>query len=90
MRPAGLAEIDRARADGRWEAAYDSPAKAQVPADFLEELDHNPRAKAFFETISRANRYAITWRLQTAKTPETRAQRMRTFVEMLEKGETLH
>jgi len=90
MRPAGLAEIDRAKADGRWEAAYDSPAKAQVPGDFLEELDHNPRAKAFFETINRVNRYAIIWRLQTAKTPETRARRMRTFVEMLEKGETLH
>jgi uncharacterized protein YdeI (YjbR/CyaY-like superfamily) len=90
MRPAGLAEIDRARADGRWQAAYDSPAQSQVPADFLEELDRNPRAKAFFATINRVNRYAIIWRLQTARTPETRAQRMRTFVEMLEKGETLH
>ena len=90
MRPAGLAEIERARADGRWDAAYDSPARAQVPAEFLKELDRNPRAKAFFETISRINRYAIIWRLQTAKTAATREQRMRTFIEMLEKGKTLH
>jgi uncharacterized protein YdeI (YjbR/CyaY-like superfamily) len=90
MRPPGLAEIERARTDGRWDAAYDSPAKAQVPPDFQRELDRKPRAKAFFETLSRINRYAIIWRLQTAKTPETRAQRVRTFLEMLEKGETLH
>jgi uncharacterized protein YdeI (YjbR/CyaY-like superfamily) len=90
MRPAGLAEIERAKSDGRWDAAYDSPAKAQVPPEFLKELDRNPKAKAFFETLSRINRYAIIWRLQTAKTPEARAERMRTFVEMLEKGETLH
>lgn len=90
MRPAGLAEIERARTDGRWDAAYDSPAKAHIPPDFLKELDRRPRAKAFFETLSRINRYAIIWRLQTAKRPETRAQRMRTFLEMLEKGEMLH
>jgi uncharacterized protein YdeI (YjbR/CyaY-like superfamily) len=90
MRPAGLAAVERARQDGRWEAAYDSSRTATVSADFEAELDLHPRARAFFETISAANRYAILWRLQTAKKAETRAKRMRTFIEMLEKGETLH
>jgi uncharacterized protein YdeI (YjbR/CyaY-like superfamily) len=90
MKPAGLEEIDRARKDGRWEAAYDSPSAAAVPADFERELDRHPKAKAFYKTLTRANSYAILWRLQTAKKAETRAKRMRTFIEMLEKGETLH
>src|SRR5688500_10058213 len=89
MRPGGLAEIDRAQQDGRWEAAYDSARTATVPADFQRELEARPKAEAFFRTISGANRYAILWRLQTAKTPETRAKRIRAFVEMLEKGETI-
>lgn len=90
MKPAGLDEIERARKDGRWEAAYDSPSGATVPADFEKELDRHPKAKAFFKTLSRTNSYAITWRIQTAKKPETRKRRIRTFIEMLEKGETLH
>jgi uncharacterized protein YdeI (YjbR/CyaY-like superfamily) len=90
MRPGGLAEIERAKQDGRWEAAYDSARTATVPADFQRELEARPRAEAFFRTISGANRYAILWRLQTAKKPETRAKRIRAFVEMLEKGETIH
>jgi uncharacterized protein YdeI (YjbR/CyaY-like superfamily) len=90
MRPPGHAEIERAKNDGRWEAAYDSPAKAQAPPEFLAALDRNPKAKAFFETINRSNRYAITWRLATAKTPEKREHLLRTFVDMLEKGKTLH
>jgi uncharacterized protein YdeI (YjbR/CyaY-like superfamily) len=90
MKPAGLEEIDRARKDGRWEAAYDSPGAAAVPADFEKELDRHPKAKAFYKTLNRANSYAILWRLQTAKKAETRAKRMRSFIEMLEKGETLH
>lgn len=90
MRPGGLEEIERAKQDGRWEAAYDSARTATVPADFQRELEAHPRAEAFFKTISGANRYAILWRLQTAKKPETRAKRIRTFVEMLEKGETIH
>jgi uncharacterized protein YdeI (YjbR/CyaY-like superfamily) len=90
MKPAGLEEIERARKDGRWEAAYDSPSAAAVPADFEKELDRHPKAKAFYKTLSRANSYAILWRLQTAKKAETRAKRMRSFIEMLEKGETLH
>ena len=90
MRPAGLEQVERAREDGRWEAAYDSSRTSTVPADFERALQLNPRAKAFFKTISAANRYAILWRLQTAKKAETRAKRIRTFIEMLEKGETIH
>jgi len=90
MRPPGLAEIERAKTDGRWDAAYDSPARAQVPPEFLRELDRHPKAKAFFETLNRINRYAIIWRLQTAKNDETRQRRARSFIDMLEKGETLH
>jgi len=90
MNQAGLVEIERAKKDGRWEAAYDSQAGASVPPEFAGELDRHPRAKEFFKSISAANRYAIIWRLQTAKKAETRAKRMRSFIEMLEKGETLH
>ena len=90
MRPGGFAEIERAKQDGRWEAAYDSARTITVPADFESELETHPRAKAFFKTISGANRYAFLWRLQTAKKPETRAKRMRSFIEMLERGETIH
>ena len=90
MRPSGHAEIERAKQDGRWEAAYPSPANATVPPEFERALEENPKAKAFFETISRVNRYAIVWRLATAKTPEKREQLSRKFLDMLEKGETLH
>jgi uncharacterized protein YdeI (YjbR/CyaY-like superfamily) len=90
MKPAGLAEVERAQKDGRLEAAYESPSGATVPADFERELERHPKARKFFKTISRANRYAILWRIQTAKKPETRARRIRTFIEMLEKGETIH
>lgn len=90
MRPGGLEQIERAKQDGRWEAAYDSSRTATVPADFERELELNPKAQVFFKTISAANRYAILWRLQTAKKVETRAKRLRSFIEMLEKGETIH
>jgi uncharacterized protein YdeI (YjbR/CyaY-like superfamily) len=90
MRPAGLAEVERARADGRWERAYEGQATMPVPDDLRAELDARPRAARFFETLSSRNRYAILYRLQEAKRPETRARRLRTFVEMLERGETLH
>jgi len=90
MRPAGHAEVERAKQDGRWDAAYPSPANATMPPEFERELERRPKAKAFFETISRVNRYAIIWRLATAKTPETRDKLSRKFLEMLEKGETLH
>jgi uncharacterized protein YdeI (YjbR/CyaY-like superfamily) len=90
MNEAGLVEVERAKKDGRWEAAYDSPSAASVPPDFERELERHPKAKAFFKTLSRTNSYAITWRIQTAKKPETRERRIRAFIEMLEKGETLH
>src|SRR6202521_1291950 len=90
MTQGGLMEIERAKQDARWEAAYDSQAGASVPSEFEEELERHPKAKEFFKTISAANRYAIIWRLQTAKKAETRAKRMRSFIEMLERGETLH
>jgi uncharacterized protein YdeI (YjbR/CyaY-like superfamily) len=90
MKPAGLREVERARADGRWEAAYDSFGKATVPVDLQAVLDRNARAKAFFATLDRANRYAVLWRIQTAKRPETRARRIREFVAMLARHEKLH
>ncbi|HEV2017244.1 MAG TPA: YdeI/OmpD-associated family protein [Gemmatimonadaceae bacterium] len=90
MQPAGLQEVDRAKKDGRWESAYDSPKNAPIHPDFQKALDESPRASEFFKTLNAANRYAILWRLHTAKKAETRAKRMRSFIEMLEKGETLH
>jgi uncharacterized protein YdeI (YjbR/CyaY-like superfamily) len=90
MQPAGKAEVERAKADGRWDAAYDSPATAQVPDDLAKELARWPKAKAFFDSLGSANRYAILHRLQAAKRPETRARRLETFVAMLKKGEKLH
>jgi uncharacterized protein YdeI (YjbR/CyaY-like superfamily) len=90
MQPAGLLEIERAKQDGRWESAYDSPKNAPIHSDFQKALDKSPRAEAFFKTVNAANRYAIIWRLHTAKKAETRERLTRTFIEMLEKGETLH
>lgn len=90
MRPPGLAEIERAKRDGRWDQAYDSHRTATVPGDLQAALDASPRAKAFFATLNSQNRYAILFRLQTAKKPETREKRLRDFVAMLERGETLH
>lgn len=90
MRPSGHAEVERAKQDGRWEAAYPSPANATMSPEFEAELARHPKASAFFETISRVNRYAILWRLATAKTPEKRDQLTRKFIDMLEKGETIH
>jgi uncharacterized protein YdeI (YjbR/CyaY-like superfamily) len=90
MQPAGLAEVERAKADGRWEAAYDSPANAKVPDDLAKELAKSAKAKKFFDSLSGANRYAILYRLHEAKKPETRARRLAKFVEMLKKGEKLH
>jgi uncharacterized protein YdeI (YjbR/CyaY-like superfamily) len=90
MRPAGLREVEAARADGRWDAAYAAQGSATVPDDLQRALDADPQAAAFFATLSSQNRYAILFRLQTAKRPETRARRLTTFVEMLRNGETLH
>ncbi|QNI33718.1 YdeI/OmpD-associated family protein [Alloacidobacterium dinghuense] len=90
MKAAGMAEVERAKQDGRWEQAYDSPARAAVPADLQAALNKNPKAKAFFATLEGRNRYAILWRVQTAKKAETRARRITLFVEMLERGEKIH
>lgn len=90
MHAAGHAEIERAKSDGRWEAAYDPPSKATVPPELERELDRNPKAKAFFEKLDRINRFAIIWRVQTATTAENRQNRIQTLVDMLEKGKTIH
>jgi uncharacterized protein YdeI (YjbR/CyaY-like superfamily) len=83
MKPAGLEEVERARADGRWRAAYEPQSTATVPDDLQRELDANPRAREFFAGLDSRNRYAILYRLQDAKRPETRARRLADFVAML-------
>ena len=90
MQPGGLQQVERARQDGRWQAAYDSPRRASVPEDLQVELDLHPQAKAFFATLDSRNRYAILYRLQTAKKPETRLKRLQEFVSMLERQEKLY
>ena len=90
MKPAGLEQVALAKADGRWAAAYASPANATVPDDLQEALDANPKAAEFFATLSGSNRYAILYRLEDAKKPETRARRLEKFVGMLERGEKLY
>ena len=90
MMPAGLEAIEAAKADGRWAAAYDSPANATVPAEFVRELARNAKAKQFYATLNKANLYAIAYRLQTAKRPETKVKRMRLIIEMLARGEKFH
>nr|WP_245529796.1 YdeI/OmpD-associated family protein [Anaeromyxobacter dehalogenans] len=90
MQEPGLAEVDRARRDGRWERAYDGARTSAVPADLAEALDANPRARAFFEVLDAANRYAILYRVTTARRPETRANRVATFVAMCAAHQTLH
>ena len=90
MKPAGLEAIISAKKDGRWEQAYDSPGKATVPKDFLKELSKSKNALKFFKSLNKANLYAITYRLQTAKKPETREKRMKAILEKLKKGERFH
>jgi uncharacterized protein YdeI (YjbR/CyaY-like superfamily) len=90
MTAAGLKEIDAAKADGRWQAAYDSFGSATIPEDFLKQLAGNKKAKAFFATLNKTNLYSIAYRLQTAKKPETREKRMLTIIEKLERGEKFH
>lgn len=90
VRPAGLAEIDAAKADGRWEAAYAGQRSAEVPPDLQRELDANPAAAEFFAGLDGANRYAVIYRLDEAKRPETRERRLHKFIAMLERGEKVH
>ena len=90
MKPAGLAVGERARRDGRWERAYDGPRTSTVPDDLAAALARNARAKKLFATLDAAIRYAILWRVQTAKKAETRARRISELVAMLARGEVLH
>jgi uncharacterized protein YdeI (YjbR/CyaY-like superfamily) len=90
LRPAGLAEVEAAKADGRWEAAYEGARTAKVPDDLQAELDANPKAAAFFADLDSTNRYAIIFRLTEPKKPETRTRRLRKFITMLERGERIH
>ena len=90
MRQSGLAQIEAAKADGRWAAAYAPASSAKVPADLQDALDNNPRAANFFATLKGANRYAILYRIGSVKRPETRARKIAEYVAMLERGETIH
>ena len=90
MKPAGLMKIERAKQDGRWAAAYDSPTTMEVPRDLQAALDREPRAKAYFKSLDGRNRYAILFQLQTAKRPETRARRIERYVAMLSRKEKLY
>ncbi|SFA69925.1 Uncharacterized conserved protein YdeI, YjbR/CyaY-like superfamily, DUF1801 family [Collimonas sp. OK607] len=90
MMPSGFKEVERARNDGRWDAAYDSASTSSVPADFQAALDASPRAQAFFSTLSSSNRYAVLFRIQTAKKAETRARRIQDYTSMLERHEKFH
>jgi uncharacterized protein YdeI (YjbR/CyaY-like superfamily) len=90
MQPAGLAEVERARADGRWERAYEPPSTATIPPDLQQALDASPAAAGFFAGLDANNRYAILHRLHDAKREDTRARRLAKFVAMLERGERIH
>ena len=90
MQPAGQAQIDAAKADGRWDQAYDSARTSAMPDDLQAALAATPAAEAFFATVNASNRYAVLWRVQTAVKPETRAKRIAQLVEMLARGEVVH
>ncbi len=90
MRPPGLAQVEAAIADGRWAAAYEPQSRGTVPPDFQAELDRHPQAKAFFETLTGARRYAFCYRLTTIKRPGTRAKRIAGYINLLNDGRTLH
>jgi uncharacterized protein YdeI (YjbR/CyaY-like superfamily) len=90
MTKSGLEAINAAKKDGRWKSAYDSPKNLKIPQDFMKALKKNKEAKAFFDTLNRANLYTIAYRLQTAKKPETRERRMQVILERLKKGQKFH
>jgi uncharacterized protein YdeI (YjbR/CyaY-like superfamily) len=90
MKPAGLLQVTAAKQDGRWQAAYAPPSTMEMPEEFLTALNANEKAKAFFATLNKTNTYAIGWRLQTAKKPETRTKRIALIIGMLERGEKFH
>lgn len=90
MKTGGLAAVEQAKANGRWEAAYAGSAEFETPPDFFDELAKNPKAQAFFETLTKQNKYAVYFRLNDAKKPETRVRRIAKFVGMFERGEKFH
>ena len=90
MKPAGIKQVEAAQADGRWQQAYDSPANMTLPEDFVNELAKNVRASTFYNSLNKTHKYAICWRIQTAKRPETKEKRMREILEMLDRGEKFH
>lgn len=90
MHPAGLAQVERARADGRWDSAYAGPASIEVPADLAQALAADPAAQAAFDTLTSQNRYAVLYRVTTVKRADTRARRIEQMVAMLARGETIH
>jgi len=90
MKPSGIREVEKAKNDGRWDKAYDSPGKMIVPDDFILELSKNKKALEFFESLNKTNKYTIGWRLQTAKNAEARGKRMKEILSMMEKGEKFH
>jgi len=90
MTPQGWKEVEAARADGRWDRSYDSPAKMTIPDDLLLELSKEPASLTFFESLDRVNKYAITWRLQSAGKTEIRDKRLKSILKMMAKGEKYH
>jgi len=90
MQPEGLRQVELAKSDGRWERAYESQSKITIPDDFQSELDKNPKAQDFFNTLDSANRYAFLFRIHAAKKPETRSAKIQKFVEMLHQQQKLH
>ena len=90
MQPSGLKEIETANKDGRWDKAYDSPNQIEIPADFLAILEKDQESYEFFKTLNKANTYAIAWRLQIAKKPETREKRMQILLKMMKNRQKLH
>ncbi len=90
MKPSGLKEVEAAKMDGRWDNAYDSSKNMQIPSDFFKELMQNEKAYEFFKSLNKTNIYAIAWRLQTAKKPETRKKRMKQLLEMMASSKKLH
>ncbi len=90
MQQAGLKAVEEAKANGQWEAAYDSSSTMTVPEDFAKALEGNKKAKAFFATLNKTNRYAVLWRVQTAKRPETRQKRIASLIATLEAGKKFH
>ena len=90
MKKAGMQQVELAKADGRWQQAYDSPKNMKVPEDFLQQLSKNKKAKTFFDGLNKANLYAIAWRLQTAKKPETREKRLKEILVMMSEEKKFH